>query len=110
MSPTRVYFEARGESVRGQIAVAQVVMNRVFRRSIERRLRRGLSECASASVMPQFTFACDGIPTSSRRPDAWERAKRIARDMLDGKVVDAGGFKIDPLPCLPGCIRTGLMK
>ncbi len=28
--PTAIYFEARGEPVRGQIAVAQVVLNRVF--------------------------------------------------------------------------------
>jgi spore germination cell wall hydrolase CwlJ-like protein len=34
----------------------------------------------------QFTFACDGIPDIVTEPDAWERAKRIARDMLDGKL------------------------
>jgi hypothetical protein len=34
----------------------------------------------------QFTFACDGIPDIVTEPDAWERAKRIAADVLDGKL------------------------
>ena len=34
----------------------------------------------------QFTFACDGIPDIVNEPDAYARAQRIARDMLDGKL------------------------
>ena len=30
----------------------------------------------------QFTFARDGIPDVIREPDAWERAKQTAKDML----------------------------
>ncbi len=33
----------------------------------------------------QFTFACDGIPERINEPAAWERAKHIAREALDGK-------------------------
>jgi hypothetical protein len=48
-----VYFEARSEPVRGQIAVAQVVMNRAFSGFYpERRLRRRLSERAPPSRLP----------------------------------------------------------
>jgi hypothetical protein len=44
-----IYFEARGEPVRGQIAVAQVVMNRAFS---QHGLRRGLPERQPPSRLP----------------------------------------------------------
>jgi spore germination cell wall hydrolase CwlJ-like protein len=34
----------------------------------------------------QFTFACDNIPDVVTEPDMWERAKKIARAMLDGQL------------------------
>jgi spore germination cell wall hydrolase CwlJ-like protein len=81
-----VYFEARGEEVRGQIAVAQVVMNRVFSPFYPKDVCGVVYENANRHNACQFTFACDGIPDIVNEPDAWERAKRIARDTLDGKL------------------------
>jgi spore germination cell wall hydrolase CwlJ-like protein len=81
-----VYFESRGESVRGQIAVAQVVMNRVFSPFYPNDVCGVVYQNAHRHNACQFTFACDGIPDVVTEPDAWERAKRIARDMLDGKL------------------------
>ena len=81
-----VYFESRGESVRGQIAVAQVVMNRVFSPFYPNDVCGVVYQNANRHHACQFTFACDGIPDIVTEPDAWERAKRIARDMLDGKL------------------------
>jgi hypothetical protein len=34
----------------------------------------------------QFTFACEGKKLIVDEPDMWDQAKRIARDMLDGKI------------------------
>ena len=81
-----VYFEARGEAVRGQIAVAQVVMNRVFSPFYPNDVCGVVYQNAHRHLSCQFTFACDGIPDIVTEPDAWERAKRIAHDMLDGKL------------------------
>jgi len=81
-----VYFEARGEPVRGQIAVAQVVMNRVFSPFYPKTVCDVVYQNANRHNACQFTFACDGIPDIVTEPEAWERAKRIARDMLDGKL------------------------
>jgi spore germination cell wall hydrolase CwlJ-like protein len=81
-----IYFEARGESVRGQIAVAQVVMNRVFSPFYPNDVCGVVYQNSHRHLACQFTFACDGIPDIVTEPDAWERAKRIARDMLDGKL------------------------
>lgn len=81
-----VYFEARGEPVRGQIAVAQVVLNRVFSPFYPNDVCEVVYQNAERRNACQFTFACDGIPDVVTEPDAWARAKRIARDMLDGKL------------------------
>jgi spore germination cell wall hydrolase CwlJ-like protein len=81
-----VYFESRGEPVRGQIAVAQVVMNRVFSPFYPDNVCDVVYQNANRHNACQFTFACDGIPDIVTEPDAWARAQRIARDMLDGKL------------------------
>lgn len=81
-----VYFESRGESVRGQIAVAQVVLNRVFSGYYPEDVCGVVYQGARRHLSCQFTFACDGIPDVVTEPDAWERATRIAKAALDGKI------------------------
>jgi hypothetical protein len=79
-----IYFEARGEPVRGQIAVAQVIMNRVFSTYYPNDVCGVVYQNAHRHLACQFTFACDGIPDRITEPDAWERAKRISTATLDG--------------------------
>ena len=81
-----VYFEARGESVRGQIAVAQVIINRTFSPFYPHDVCGVVYQNADRRNACQFSFACDGIPDVVTEPDAWARAQRIARDMIDGKL------------------------
>ena len=81
-----IYFEARGEPVRGQIAVAQVVMNRVFSGHYPDNVCGVVYQDSNRHLACQFTFACDGIPDRIDELDAWARAKEIARDTLDGKL------------------------
>jgi spore germination cell wall hydrolase CwlJ-like protein len=79
-----IYFEARGESIRGQMAVAQVVINRVFSGYYPHNICGVVYQNAHRRLRCQFTFACDGLPERVNEPVAWERAKHIARDALDG--------------------------
>jgi hypothetical protein len=79
-----VYFEARGEPVRGQIAVAQVVLNRAFSGYYPTTVCGVVYQNANRHLACQFTFACDGIRDVVREPDMWERAKKIAKASLDG--------------------------
>ncbi len=81
-----IYFEARGESERGQMAVAQVVLNRAFSGYYPDDICGVVYQNANRHLACQFTFACDGIRDVVTEPDAWEVAKRIARDSLDGKI------------------------
>ncbi len=81
-----VYFEARGEAVRGQMAVAQVVMNRVFSGFYPTTVCGVVYQNANRRLACQFTFACDGIPDVVREPDMWMRARKIAKATLDGQI------------------------
>ena len=82
-----VYFEARGEPLKGQEAVAQVVMNRVFSGKYPDNVCGVVYQNANRHLACQFTFACEGKDLSRiDEPDMWEQAKRIARDTLDGKI------------------------
>jgi hypothetical protein len=80
-----IYFEARGEPVRGQIAVAQVIMNRVFSGRYPNNVCGVVYQNANRHMACQFSFACDNVPDRVNEPAAWERAKQISRDTLDGK-------------------------
>lgn len=81
-----VYFEARDEPVRGQQAVAQVVLNRVFSPYYPKDVCSVVYQNAQRHLACQFTFACDGKPEAIRERGAWARANRIAKQALDAKV------------------------
>ncbi len=81
-----VYFEARGEPVRGQVAVAQVVMNRVFSTFYPSDVCGVVYQNAHRHLACQFTFACDNVKDVVREPHLWSQARQIARDTLDGKL------------------------
>jgi spore germination cell wall hydrolase CwlJ-like protein len=81
-----VYFESRGEAKRGQIAVAQVVMNRVFSGFYPNNVCGVVYQNSHRKLACQFTFACDSIPDVVKEPEMWKQATEIARDMLDGKL------------------------
>ncbi|MBJ7404111.1 MAG: cell wall hydrolase [Bradyrhizobium sp.] len=81
-----VYFEARGEAVRGQIAVAQVVMNRVFSGKYPDSVCGAVYQNKHRHLACQFTFACDNNADVIREPEMWERARKIAKAMLDGQI------------------------
>lgn len=88
-----IYFEARGESEEGQIAVAQVVLNRVKNPSYPNSVCGVVYQNQHKRNRCQFSFACDGIKDRIASPKAWDLAKRLAREVSDGekylKMVDA---------------------
>jgi hypothetical protein len=80
-----IYFEARGEVERGQMAVAQVVLNRVFSGYYPGNVCDVVYQNAHRRLACQFTFACDHVKDVVRDQRAWEVATRIADEALDGK-------------------------
>jgi hypothetical protein len=81
-----VYFEARGEAVRGQIAVAQVVLNRAFSGKYPDTVCGVVYQNKHRHMACQFSFACDNNPEVIREPDMWDRAQKIAKASLDGQL------------------------
>ena len=81
-----VYFEARGESLEGQLAVADVVLNRVASK------RYPDTICAVVVQRAQFSFIRDGrFPPVDRSTKAWRKAvavAEIAREELAEKVAE----------------------
>jgi hypothetical protein len=81
-----IYFEARAEPVKGQIGVAQVVLNRAFSPYYPGDVCGVVFQNAHRHLSCQFTFACDGKPERVTERGAWARAQRIAKQALDAKV------------------------
>ncbi|WP_269583481.1 cell wall hydrolase [Roseibium sp. Sym1] len=80
-----IYFEARGESEDGQVAVAQVVLNRVKNPSYPDSICGVVYQNKHRRNRCQFSFACDGIKDRISSPAAWKTAQRLAKDVTDGK-------------------------
>jgi N-acetylmuramoyl-L-alanine amidase len=71
---TAVYFEARGESLEGQLAVARVVMNRASSN------RYPPDWCSVVKQPAQFSFVRHGqFPVIDYNSDAWRKAQAITR-------------------------------
>ncbi|RDV05716.1 cell wall hydrolase [Undibacter mobilis] len=81
-----IYWEARSEPVRGQMAVAQVVMNRVFSPFYPNDVCGVVYQNAHRHLSCQFTFACDGKRKTITERGHWARANRIAKQTLDGQI------------------------
>ncbi len=81
-----IYFEARSEPIRGQMAVAQVVINRVFSGFYPNDVCGVVYQNAHRHLSCQFTFACDGKSKAITDRRHWAVASRIARQTLDGQI------------------------
>ena len=81
-----IYFESGIEPVRGQIAVAQVVMNRVFSGFYPNDVCGVVFQNSHRYLACQFTFACNGKRLTVANQPMWARAERIAQETLDGKL------------------------
>jgi spore germination cell wall hydrolase CwlJ-like protein len=81
-----IYYESRGEPKQGQIAVAQVVVNRAFSGFYPSDICGVVYQNANRYLACQFTFACEGKKLVVDEPDMWEQAKQISHDMLDGRL------------------------
>jgi hypothetical protein len=83
---TAIYFEARGEAYRGQVAVAQVVMNRVAHRLYPDTICNVVFQNEHMRNACQFSFACDGIPERITDKKSWAQAEEIATGVINGSL------------------------
>ena len=79
---TAIYFEARGEPLAGQYAVAHVIANRVRNRFYPDSICEVVFQNWFKRNRCQFSFACDGKPETVRNLRAWNRSMAVARTVL----------------------------
>ncbi|MEM6890442.1 MAG: cell wall hydrolase [Pseudomonadota bacterium] len=80
-----LYFEARGETVKGQFAVAEVILNRVNSRRFPSSACGVINQGTGKKYQCQFTYTCDGHKEVIREPKAFDQVAKVARIALDGR-------------------------
>lgn len=79
-----LYFEARGETVRGIFAVGEVILNRVDSGAFPDTLCDVINQGTGRRYACQFTYTCDGRAETVTEPRSWERVGKVARLLMDG--------------------------
>jgi len=79
-----LYFEARGESVKGQFAVAEVILNRVASPAYPDDVCGVITQGTGRKYQCQFTYTCDGHPERIHEPAAYEQVSKVAYVSLSG--------------------------
>ena len=77
-----VYHEARDQPLAGQIAVAQVVVNRVLHEDYPS------SVCSVVKQKNQFSWLWDDIDDKPYEKEAWKFSQRVAKSVLDGRTTE----------------------
>lgn len=80
-----LYFEARGETIKGQFAVAEVIMNRVKSGRFPDSVCGVINQGTGQKYQCQFTYTCDGLPEQVHEARAWDRVGKVAGAILDGR-------------------------
>lgn len=81
-----IYFEAQGEPIEGQAAVAQVVLNRVRNPAYPNTICGVVYQNDHWYNRCQFSFACDGIKDRITSPAHYRIAKEVAMAVTAGKI------------------------
>lgn len=79
-----IYYEARGESQQGQVAVAEVVMNRTRSGLYPNSVCGVVYQGSALKTGCQFTFTCDGSMAALPRGRAWVQSQQLANAVMMG--------------------------
>lgn len=77
-----VYYEARSEVIEGQLAVAEVIMNRVADERYPKTICGVVNQGSNRSTGCQFTFTCDGSRELIPYGDRWMKARSVAAQVV----------------------------
>lgn len=92
-----IYYEARGEPVAGQIAVAQVVLNRTLAGNWPKSVCQVTEQGVEKGEKCQFSYACMKRALGKPQGASWDNARGLADELLAGgawleEMVDATHF------------------
>ncbi|WP_421933791.1 cell wall hydrolase [Phenylobacterium sp.] len=86
-----IYYEAAWESLDGQRAVAQVVLNRMRHPAFPKTVCGVVFQGSNRTTGCQFSFTCDGSMNRQPQEAAWLRARSVASAALNGYVMKKVG-------------------
>lgn len=81
-----VYYEAAGEGWRGELGVAQVVLNRVRHPAYPKTICGVVYQGSNLPTGCQFTFTCDGRLAHPPSSAGWKQAEAVADAALSGRI------------------------
>lgn len=81
-----IFYEAGNETLDGQRAVAQVVLNRVRHPAYPKTVCGVIYQGQERSTGCQFSFTCDGSMARIPSAESWKRLQQLARSALTGSV------------------------
>jgi spore germination cell wall hydrolase CwlJ-like protein len=79
-----LYFEARGETLKGIVGVSEVILNRVDDSRYPSSVCGVVNQGTGERYRCQFTYTCDGRPEIISETKAYQKVGKIARFMIDG--------------------------
>lgn len=79
-----LYFEARGETVKGMFAVAEVILNRRDSTRYPDSICGVVNEGTGRKHACQFSYTCDGLAEHIGEPAAYARVGKVAKLVLNG--------------------------
>jgi len=102
-----IYFESRGEPLKGQVAVAEVILNRRDDDRYPDSICGVVGQGAHRRNACQFSFMCDGKPERVGDDEAWRKAGAIAHLLIEGRprTVTAGATHFHTDYVNPGWAR-----
>ena len=78
-----IYFEARGETLKGQYAVGEVIINRVLSKDFPNSVCGVISEGANRLNACQFSYNCDGKLETITEKKIYERILKLSQMLLE---------------------------
>ena len=81
-----MYYEARGEGRAGQLAIAEVVYNRMRSGYYPNTICGVVFEGSNLHTGCQFSFTCSGDMARRKSPVVWRRTQRLALQIVTGLV------------------------
>lgn len=83
-----IYHEARSEPLSGQVAVAQVTLNRVASNAFPHSVCEVVKQGGQKRHRCQFSWWCDGKSDQPTEQKAWRRSLELGRRVLSEQVTD----------------------
>ncbi|MHA1128381.1 MAG: cell wall hydrolase [Alphaproteobacteria bacterium] len=103
-----LYFEARSETLEGQFAVGEVILNRVDSRKFPNSVCGVVTQGAHRLNACQFSYNCDGKAEHFSEARAYARSGKLAKLLLDGRarVLTGGATYYHSSAVNPGWSRS----